>query len=185
MITEKDIIKCESVFNDDHTHRYIWKRVWSKDKPMVAVLMLNPCLSDNLMTDPTTDRTANNVVRLETYGGVAVLNLFSLLTKKLNFRWNSDEDLNTPDNDICIQKTAEECEAIILAWGKSADTNQRIADRAAHVIRLLEKHKDKLYVLSDGTRTGLHPLTPALRTQWILEPFDATAFFAPAPTTES
>lgn len=105
MITEKDIIKCESVFNDDHTHRYIWKRVWSKDKPMVAVLMLNPCLSDNLMTDPTTDRTANNVVRLETYGGVAVLNLFSLLTKKLNFRWNSDEDLNTPDNDVCIKKT--------------------------------------------------------------------------------
>ena len=28
------------------------------------------------------------------FSGVEVLNLYSLLTSKLNFRWNSDEDLN-------------------------------------------------------------------------------------------
>lgn len=186
MITEKDTIKCESVFDDTHTHRFLWKRVWNKDKPLVAVVMLNPCQADNLITDATTDRVVNNVVRLEQFGGVVVLNLFSLLTPKLNFRWNSDEDLNSPDNDSYIKKTAEECDTVILAWGKAADTNQRIADRAAHVVKLLEKYKDKLHVLSDGFRNGLHPLTPALRTQWFLEPFDIEAFNAPtAPTTEA
>ena len=40
MITEKDTIKCESIFNDDHTHRYLWKRVWDKDKPMGILTVL-------------------------------------------------------------------------------------------------------------------------------------------------
>ena len=31
MITEKDTIKCEAVFNEDRTHRFLWKRVWDKD----------------------------------------------------------------------------------------------------------------------------------------------------------
>ena len=70
MITEKDTIKCEAVFNEDRTHRYMWKRVWSKDKPMAAVLMLNPCLSDNIVTDTTTALVVNNIARLEKYGGV-------------------------------------------------------------------------------------------------------------------
>lgn len=183
MITEKDTIKCESVFDDTHTHRFLWKRVWNKDKPLAMVVMLNPSLADNLVSDMTSFLTANNVARLESYGGVAVVNLFSLLTPKLNFRWNSDEDLNSPDNDNYIKKTAEECDTVILAWGKAADTNQRIADRAAHVVKLLEKYKDKLHVLSDGFRNGLHPLTPALRTQWFLEPFDIEAFNAPTTST--
>ena len=181
MVTEKDVIKCESVFNDEHTHRYLWKRVWNKDKTLAMVVMLNPSLADNFVSDVTSFLTANNVARLETYGGVAVVNLFSLLTPKLNFRWNSDEDLNTPDNDSYIKKMAEECDTIILAWGKAANSNQRIADRALHVVRMLEKHKDKLHVLSDGERIGLHPLTPTLRSQWILEPFDINAFLVPAP----
>lgn len=171
MITEKDMIKCEAVFNDEHTHRYLWKRIWNKDKPLAAVLMLNPCQADNIMTDTTTALVVNNIARLEEYGGVAVINLFSLLTTKLNFRWNSDEDLNTPENDNYIKKTAEECAVVILAWGKAADTNQRIAARASHVVAALEKHKEKLFVISDGTRSGLHPLTPSIRSQWILEPF--------------
>ena len=106
MNTEKTIIKCESIFNDDHTHRFSWKRVWNKDKPLAAVLMLNPCISDNILTDVTTFCVVNNVARLETYGGVVIVNLFSLLTSKLNFRWNADEDLNDPENDNYIKKAA-------------------------------------------------------------------------------
>ena len=56
MITEKDTIKCESIFNDERTHRYLWKRVWDKDKPIISVIMLNPSQSDNIITDTTTGR---------------------------------------------------------------------------------------------------------------------------------
>jgi hypothetical protein len=65
MNTEKTIIKCESIFNDDHTHRFSWKRVWNKDKPLAAVIMLNPCLSDNIITDTTTTLVVNNIARLD------------------------------------------------------------------------------------------------------------------------
>ncbi|MBQ4545322.1 MAG: DUF1643 domain-containing protein [Oscillospiraceae bacterium] len=169
MITEKDTIKCEAIFNDDRTHRFLWKRVWDKDKPMMAVIMLNPCLSDNIITDTTTSLVVNNVARLESYGGVQIVNLYSLLTTKLNFRWNSDEDLNASENDTYIKKAVEECEVAVLAWGRASATNQRIADRATEVINMLLKYKDKLTVITDGFRNGLHPLTPSIRSQWFLE----------------
>ena len=68
MITEKDTIKCESVFNDDYTHRFLWKRIWDKDKPMVTVIALNPSQADNIVTDTTTSLIVNNVAKLEEFG---------------------------------------------------------------------------------------------------------------------
>lgn len=171
MINEKMTVKCESLFSDDHLHRYVWKRIWDKDKPLAAVLALNPAQSDNLITDTTTSLIVNNVAKLEKFGGVVVVNLFSRLTSKLNFRWNSDNDLNTSSNDEYICKAAEDCDVVILAWGKAADTNQRIAARAEHVIAMLGNVQEKLMVISDGKRSGLHPLTPAIRSQWTLVPF--------------
>ena len=171
MITEKDVIKCEAVFNDDHTHRYLWKRVWNKDKPLACVLMLNPCLADNILTDTTTALVVNNIARQDRFGGVEVVNLFSILTNHLNFRWKSDEELNHPDNDTFIQQSADRCDVVIIAWGKGASNNQRIETRVDTVLKLLKPYKDKLFVLTDGERSGLHPLTPALRSHWELETF--------------
>lgn len=126
MITEKDMIKCEAIFNDDRTHRFLWRRVWSKDKPLACVVMLNPCLADTIITDTTTSLVVNNIARLETYGGVEIVNLYSLLTNKLNFRWNSDEMLNDKENDTYIKKSAEACDTVILAWGTGAACNKRM-----------------------------------------------------------
>ena len=52
MITEKTTIKCEAVFNEDHTHRFLWKWNWEKSKPIATVIMLDPCESDSM--DPLT-----------------------------------------------------------------------------------------------------------------------------------
>ena len=180
MITEKDTIKCEAVFNEDRTHRYLWKRVWNKDKPLAAVIMLNPCMADTLTMDTTTFLVVNNVARLDNFGGVAIVNLYSMLTSKLNFRWNSDEDLNGPENDNYISRAAAESETVILAWGRAQDTSQRVADRVAAVLHLLEGSKGKLCVISDGERTGIHPLTPSVRFQWTLEPFVEPEALGPA-----
>ena len=45
MITERDTIKCEAVFNEDRTHRYLWKRVWNRDNPLATVIVnaINNC----------------------------------------------------------------------------------------------------------------------------------------------
>lgn len=174
MITEKDTIKCEAVFNDLKTHRFLWKRVWNKDKPLACVIMLNPCLSDNIVTDTTTSLVVNNVAKLGEFGGVSIVNLFSLLTPKLQMRWARDIDINDYGNDTYIKKAADEASIVILAWGKGAELNVRITNRANQVIELLLEHKEKLKVISDGKRKGIHPLTPSCRTQWILEDADLT-----------
>ena len=175
MITEKETIKCEAIFTDDHQHRLYWKRVWNKDKPMACVIMLNPCMSDNIVTDTTTSLVVNNVARLEEYGGVSIVNLFSLLTPKLQMRWVRDIDINDLENDKYIKKAAEEASIVILAWGKGAENNVRIVNRANQVIDMLAAHKEKFRIISDGKRKGLHPLTPTVRAQWILESFEPDA----------
>lgn len=172
MITEKETIRCEAVFNEDRTHRVLWKRVWNKDKPLAMVLMLNPSQADSLVSDMTTFLVVNNVTRLEKYGGVVISNLFSQLTPKLNFRWHPDEELNCPENDTYIRKAAEECEIIILGWGKGVKDNQRVLDRIEMVKKLLSDCKEKFAVISDGENRGMHPLTPSIRSQWVLEPYE-------------
>ena len=146
MITEKDTIKCEAVFNDDKTHRLLWKRVWNKEKPMACVIMLNPCLSDNIVTDTTTSLVVNNVARLEEFGGVSIVNLFSLLTPKLQMRWARDIDINDLDNDNYIKKAADEASVVILAWGKGAELNVRITNRAKQVLASLTENEKEYYI---------------------------------------
>ena len=67
MLTEKETIRCEAVFNDEHTHRYMWKRVWNKDKPLITVIMLHPCFADTIICDTTSYLVVNNVMSLGMY----------------------------------------------------------------------------------------------------------------------
>lgn len=172
MITERETIKGEAIFNDERTHRFVLKRTWNKAKPQATVIMLNPCDADSVICDTTTFLVVNNVARLEEFGGVTIVNLFSLLTSKLSFKWCPDEDLNLPENDDYIKKAVEESSKVILAWGRAVDTNRRIEERAMHVLNLLLPYREKMFLISDGDRVGLHPLTPAIRNRWILEHFD-------------
>lgn len=166
MITEKDTIKCEVVYDDSKQHRLLWKQVWDAKKPLACVVMINPCQANTLSGDTTTFLVVKNIVDLGDYGGITIVNLFSLLTPKLHF--TAPMVLNDKDNDSYIRKAAEEASVVILAWGKGADTNLRIAERARQVVTMLEPQKEKLRVISDGERIGLHPLTPALRSRWLL-----------------
>lgn len=172
MLTEKETIKGEAIFNDERTHRFVLRRTWNKSKPQAMVVMLNPCDADSVICDTTTFLVINNIARLEEFGGVTIVNLFSLLTTKLSFKWSPDEELNLPENDEYIKKAAEESSKVILAWGRATDTNRRLAERAIQVLNLLLPHREKLFLISDGDRIGLHPLTPAIRNRWILEHFD-------------
>ena len=138
---------------------------------MACVIMLNPCMSDNIVMDTTTALVVNNIARFEEYGGVMILNLFSKLTTKLNFRWNSDDDLNEPENNGYLQKAAAECDLIVFAWGRGIATNKRILNRANEVVMLLDPFMEKVRIISDGDREGLHPLTPSVRSSWQLVPF--------------
>ena len=169
MITERETIKCEAIFNDDHTHKFLLKRVWNKNKPLATVIMLNPCDADALLTDTTTYLVINNVARLEEFGGVNIVNLYSIITTKLIFRWNPDDELNLQENDYYIRKAVEESSKVIIAWGRGVDSNKRLSERAMQVLNNLLECEANLFVISDGDRSGLHPLTPSIRNLWVLE----------------
>ena len=171
MITEKETIRCEAVFDDTKSYRYMWKRVWDKTKPSVVVVMLHPCFSDNILADTTTNLVVNNVMRLGIYGGVCITNLYAKMTDKMLFRWDSQERLIGSDNDEFIRKAALEVEDVILAWGVGADKIKSVVSRIASVVSLLKEMNKNLYSISDGKRVGLHPLTPSVRSKWILQAF--------------
>jgi hypothetical protein len=118
--------------------------------------------------DTTTYLVVNAIANLEDYGGVIIVNLFSKLTSKLNFKWNGVEDYNLPENDNYIMKAAEESDIVVLAWGKGAANNHSIEERAVDVINLLDVYKSKMRVIYDGEKAGIHPLTPSVRQGWQL-----------------
>ena len=45
MLIEKDTIRSKAIFNDDRTHRFVLEKIWNKEKPILAVLSLNPALA--------------------------------------------------------------------------------------------------------------------------------------------
>ena len=73
MITEKSTIKCEAVFNEEHTHRFSWKRVWGKDNKGVAAVIMLKAQSDDIVMDTTSSLVVNNIARLERFSGVECL----------------------------------------------------------------------------------------------------------------
>ena len=172
MITEKEVVKCEAIFNEERTHRYLWKRVWDKDKPLACVIMINACLADCLLMETTTYLVVNNIACLEKFGGVEIVNIYSMLTKKLEMRWTSDGELFDSTTDTYIKKAAAECDTIILAWGTGVLNNQRIHKRIVAVLENLKPFKNKFSVITNGDEVrAVHPLTPSIRNQWVLSPF--------------
>ena len=170
MLTEKETIRCEAIFNDDKTHRYYWKRVWDKDKPLLTVIMLHPCFADTVVCDTITFLVVNNVMRLGEYGGVTIVNLYSKLTEKLIFRWEAESEIIGDDNDTYIKRAALEVDDIVLAWGRGAYCVKTVADRIDSVVKTLHELNKNLFVISDGVKKGLHPLTPSIRAKWQLGP---------------
>ena len=185
MISKKENIKCECQYSDDLQHRFTLKRVWNKDKPLACVITIHPNTSDNINMDMTTFLTINGIVNLEQFGGVILVNLFSLITNKLQMRWARDMDINHPENDNYIKKAAEESSVILLAYGKGVLNNVRILNRVKQLLDVLSNHKEKFMVISDGEREAIHPLTPSTRAVvWTLVPFDPSVHL-PSQKTSS
>ena len=171
METKKATIKSEAVFSDDKNHRLFLRREWDRNKPTALVIMINPSSSALIHTDITTVCILNNLEALD-YGAVEIANMYSLMTNKISFRFNSDEVLLHPDTDAYIMKSAEKAQLIIIAWGTIGENNQRVKKRQHDILKLLEKHSHKMKLIGDTTgRIGLHPLTPQVRNGWILEDF--------------
>lgn len=169
MQTEKTTMKCESVYSEDKAHRILLRREWDKMKEAAMVIMINPSETHNVQMDLTAMCVINNLDRLN-IGAVDIFNMYSRMTNKISFRFHDDEELLIPENDEYMKKSAERVNCIILAWGQIGQNNKRVRQRQQEILIQLAPYADKIRIIKDKEgRKGLHPLTPQIRNQWILE----------------
>ncbi len=168
MKTETTIVKSKALFSDDGQHRLLLRKEWDKNKKTAMIVMINPNTADTLNYDLTTMLVINNLNELG-FGSVNIVNLYSRIMLKLSLRFNSDDDLIDKECDEIIQQYASMSDAIIIAWGSVGKNSQRVRDRQSELLELLKNYANKLYKIGEE---GFHPLTPAVRNEWELEPYE-------------
>lgn len=157
----KSNLKTEVLMNDEGSHRYLIRKDWStkgKEK-VITVIMIQFSNSDIIQLDMTTLYVINNVQQLG-YNVVNIVNIFSGIDK---------EYVTDKDNDIQILKSIEQSEIVVWGVGNAGKYSKTVHARIDEVIKIIDKYKNKVYVLTDGkTNTPRHPLNPNVRMKWHL-----------------
>lgn len=155
-------MRTEVLMNDDNSHKYVIRKDWStkgKEKVM-TVIMIQFSNSDIIQLDMTTLYVINNACQLG-YNIVNIVNIFSGIEKE----YDTDAD-----NDAQILKAIQESEIVVWGIGTAGKYNKVIQTRIDEVVKLIEKYKDKTYVLTDGkTDIPRHPLSSRVRLEWHLK----------------
>lgn len=168
MLEETTTIRSKAIFSDDTEHRLLLRKEWDSEKPTAMVIMINPNTADTVNFDMTTMLVLNNVSKLG-FGSVNILNLYSRIMEKLNLRFNGDDELIADEADEIIQQYAAMSDAIIIAWGTIGKNTLRVRERQKYLLELIERHANKMYQIG---KNACHPLTPAVRREWVLEPYE-------------
>lgn len=168
MKTDTTALKSKALFSDDREHRLMLRKEWDKNGKTAMIIMINPNTADTLNMDLTTMLVINNLNAMG-FGSVNIVNLYSRIMKKLSLRFNSDEDLLCDETDTIIEQYAALSDAIIIAWGSVGSNSQRVRERQAELLEKLAAYENKLYQIG---KEGYHPLTPAIRSGWELEPYN-------------
>lgn len=168
MQTETTILKSKAMFSDDRKHRFLLRHEWNAEKKSAMIIMINPNTADTLCMDMTTMLVMNNLYKLD-FGSVNIVNLYSKIMPKLSLRFNSDDDLIAKECDEIIEQYASMSDAIIIAWGSIGNNSQRVRERQADVLDVLKPYANKLYKIGEE---GYHPLTPVVRNNWELFPYE-------------
>lgn len=175
MKSKKTVIKTEALFSDDESHRYNLRKEWDKALPTATVISISPSSLTNVSADLTTQLITNNVEALG-FGSFELLNLYSKIdvdVKKIKDTtglW--DENTDTCIKASCDKTFKDDNGKIIFAWGKLTENNKKHGEREKQILSLLSIYFDKVYCIKDyGIRHFLHPLTPSVRNEWVLEPW--------------
>lgn len=146
--------QARAVFSDCGRYRYALWREWNP-KPIRRCLfvMLNPSTATSEKDDPTIRRCIKFAQRWG-FDALDVANLFAFRTSYPSHLWESSKtvDIVGVQNDDWIQKLADRCDRIVVAWGNHKDT-----DREDRVLDLLgERELVCLGLTEQGQPT--HPL---------------------------
>lgn len=134
-------------------YRYTLDRVWDTSLPVAVFVMLNPSTADA----STNDRTISKCIKFakrEGYGGITVINLFSLRSTDPE-ALRSHPDPVGPDNTAWIGAVLDRDPAVVIAaWG----AHPFAEERAAEVTALVAAHGLRMKCL--GVTKAGHPKHP-------------------------
>jgi hypothetical protein len=154
-----------AIFSDDRKYRYALERVWDDQGERVLFVMLNPSFADANTDDPTIRRCIGFAQKWG-YGGVAVGNLFAMVSTEPASLFG-DECPVGPENDSHLQRLAEDCPFVVAAWGDALRRHPLFRKREATVRDLLRPRSHGLLHCLGITAYGTpkHPLRLSADTQ--------------------
>lgn len=139
-------------FDETKNYRFSLWRIWDNKELKILFLMLNPSTANDETDDPTIRRCVN-FAKSWGYGGIVVVNLFSLVSSDPAKLLTVTDSIGV-DNDSVILKAAGNAEKIVVAWGAFREARARGED----VLRMLYENGYEVYCLGK-TKDG-HPKHP-------------------------
>lgn len=131
----------------DGTRRSMLTRRWTPG-PLMAWLMLNPSKADEATDDATITRCMKRARPLLGFGGIVVVNLFSLRATDPRELVKHPDPVG-PGNDLFIIETCQAAGLVVVAWG----AHGRHLGRARDVAAMLAQARISPYCLG-VTATG-------------------------------
>lgn len=120
-----------AIFNEDRSHRYVLGRQWNTTRSVVAFIGLNPSTADEHQDDPTI-RRVTAFARSWGFGGVLMLNLFSIVSSDPKILLTSADPIG--ENDRYLTDFLPIAQQVIFSWG-----NFDVGTRANDFIKLFSK----------------------------------------------
>lgn len=110
-----------AIFSDDGEKRYVLWRIWDRSLPYVAFIGLNPSKADGENDDPTI-RRVKRFAKDWGYGGVFMLNLFTMITP---YPVALSIEKDHRENDDYIDCYTGLCKEVVFAWGNFKQAKDR------------------------------------------------------------
>ena len=124
-------LRTEILESEDGRQRFSMRKIWSEDKPSLAIVMLCPSSSGEVAVDTSTALTMANCYRLG-YGSVTIVNLFSTIND-FGLKEAEEEDA---ENLNAIVAAAEKAQCLVLGAGTGKAKNKLFQKRLEQVFRL-------------------------------------------------
>lgn len=121
-------------FNDNRTHRYRLWRIWDDRLPKVMFIGLNPSNANEMEDDPTIRRVIGYAQNWG-YGGVYMVNLFTVISSDPDILKNPIQWGNWAHARGIILDTAAKCDKVIFAWGNHKAASFRAYQIAGDIIK--------------------------------------------------
>lgn len=149
---------------DNKRFRYFYKKSWRDGDNIIIAILLNPSKATLTRNDKTVDILTEFF--LNKYGGIIILNLFSLMCSKPTGLANKVEEYEKKNRELVIKVLNENLDKdFFIGWGMSfaGIKNSNIINEANSKKQEVEKFfkdknlKEKVFCFRSPNGRALHP----------------------------